>query len=169
MSGCVARVKLNGPLEFLLGSVEIPVEAIQADCQRGVSFAKRAVQFQSFNRGGLRFGERLFGSHYRILPVPQQSVSVGQARIGLGVSRILFNCLLEISQGGLQTIRGSLIPKVAPFEIGLVSFWINNFYIFQRSLFLRSQVDPNFIGDLSSNPVLERQGITELALVAPGP
>ena len=69
MSGRVARVKLNGPLEFLLGSVEIPVEAIQADGQRGVSFAERAVQFQSLQRRGLCFGERLFGSHHRILPV----------------------------------------------------------------------------------------------------
>src|SRR5260370_22027594 len=116
VTGSVAWAQLNSPPEFFPGRVKIPVETVQAECKRVVGFAERAVQFQSFDRRGLGFWECLLGGHHRILPVSQQSISVGQARIALGVFRVLVDCLIEISQGNLQTIRRSLIPEVAPFE-----------------------------------------------------
>ena len=117
VSGRVARVEFNGSPEFVPGSVEVPVEAIQAEGQRVVGFAKRAVQFQGLDRRGLRFWQRLLRSHHRILPVAQQRIRVGQARVGLRVFRILVDGLVEIRQRHLQTIRRSLVPEVAPLEI----------------------------------------------------
>ena len=125
----VAWVQFNGPPEFLPGRVQIPVEDIQAKCERVVGFAERAVQFQSLDRRGLRSWECLLGGHCRILPVAQQSISVGQAGISLGVFRILLDRLIEMSQGDLQSIRRSLVPEVATLEIGFVCSRVDDPYV----------------------------------------
>src|SRR5713101_614784 len=169
VSRCVTWVQFNGPPKFLFGRIKIPIEAIEAECKRVVGFAERAVQFQSFNCCGLCLGERLLGSHDRILPVPQQSIRVSQTGICLGIFRVLLDCLIEESEGSLQTIGRSLIPEVAPFEIGLVCLRINNSYGLQGSLLLRIYADPNLICDGSSHLVLERQGIPQLTLITLGP
>ena len=93
VSGGVAWVQFDGSPEFVPGGVEVPVEAVQAEGQRVVGFAKRAVQFQGLDRRGLCFRECLLRSHHRILPVAQQRISVGQARVRLGVFRILVDGL----------------------------------------------------------------------------
>src|SRR5579871_6468942 len=169
VSGCVAWVKFNGPAEFLACCVKIPVVAIKNECKRVVGFPERAVQFQGFHRRRLRFGECLFGCYDCILPVSQQSISVGRARISLGVFWVLFDRLIEISQSNLQTIRRSLIPEIAPLQIRLVSLRIDNLYVFQGSLFPRSQINPNLIGYSSSYCVLKCQGIAQVTLIALGP
>ena len=59
VSGCVAWIRFNGPLEFLPASIQIPIEAIQDECKRVVGFAERVVQLESMDRRRRRFGERL--------------------------------------------------------------------------------------------------------------
>ena len=61
MSGGVARVELDASPEFLLGGYEVPVEAIEAECQRGVRFTERVVQLERLGRRGLGRGKRLAG------------------------------------------------------------------------------------------------------------
>src|SRR5580658_3043104 len=115
--GCVAGIQLNGPSEFLAGRIKIPIEAIQAECKRVVGFAERTIQFKSFDRGSLCFGEGLLWSQHGILPVSQQSIGVSQTGISRRVFRVFVDCLIEIGQGNLQAIRGSLVPEEASFEI----------------------------------------------------
>src|SRR5215831_13202381 len=50
VSGCVAWIQFNSPLEFLPPSIQIPIEAIQDECKRVVGFAKRIVQLESTDR-----------------------------------------------------------------------------------------------------------------------
>ena len=66
-----------------------------------------------------------------------------------GLSRLRISSIAwpEISQGDLQTIRRSLVPEVAPFQVGLISFRVNNLYVLESSLFLRSQIDSDLICD----------------------
>ena len=125
----IAWVQFNGPPEFLPGRVQIPVEDIQAKCERVVGFAERAVQFQSLDRRGLRSWECLLGAHRPILPIAEQSISVGQARISLGVFRIFVDRLIKMSQGDLQSIGRSLVPEVATLEIGLVCSRVDDPYV----------------------------------------
>src|SRR5207248_9181269 len=130
MVGCsVAWVQFNGSPEFLPGRVQIPIKGVQAKCKRVVGLAERAVQFQRLDRRGLRSWECLLGGHRPIVPIAQQSISVGQARISLGVFRILVDRLIEMSQGDLQSIRRSLVPGVATLEIGLVCSRVDDPYV----------------------------------------
>src|SRR6478736_8175663 len=94
--GCVAWVQRDSPAEFLPGRLKVPVEAIQAECERGVGFAEAIVQLQGLDRGGLGFGESLLWGHHGVLPVAQQRISVGQARVCARVSRVLVDRLTEI-------------------------------------------------------------------------
>src|SRR5579862_2412113 len=43
VSGCVAGIQLNRPLEFMARGVKIPVVTIQAESERGVGFSEPAV------------------------------------------------------------------------------------------------------------------------------
>src|ERR1700733_3638629 len=65
--------------------------------------------------------------------------------------------------------KHSLIPKVAAFQIRLVSLRIHNLGAFQRGLFLRIQIDPDLLRDGSRHLILQRQSILQLALIALGP
>src|SRR5437763_13362551 len=125
----VAWVQFNGSPEFLPGTVQIPIEGVQAKCKRVVGLAERAVQFQSLDRRGLRSWECLLGAHRPILPIAEQSISVGQARISLGVFRIFVDRLIKMSQGDLQSIGRSLVPEVATLEIGLVCSRVDDPYV----------------------------------------
>ena len=104
VSGCVAWIQLNGPAEFLPASVQIPVEAIQDERQRGVCFTEGVVQLEGFDRRRLRFRERFSGGHHCVLPVSQQGVGIGQSGVRRCVVWISLNCLVKISDGALQTI-----------------------------------------------------------------
>src|ERR1700722_9246519 len=166
VSGCVAGIQFDGSLEFLASRLQIPVEAIQDESQRVVSFTERGVQFQSLDCRRFRFRKRFFGRHYSVLPVSQQSVGVGQPRISRSVFWILFDGLFEISQSGPQTICRALVPEVASFKVGLISLGIDYLSICQRGLFPWSQRDTNLICDGRRHPVLKGQSVTQLPLIA---
>src|SRR5438093_4580560 len=97
MSGRVARVQLNASPELPVGSLQIPVEPIQAECKRSVSLAERVIELQRFNRRGLRSRKRFAGRKDSIFPVPQQGIRVGQATVRLRIVGIALNRLAEIS------------------------------------------------------------------------
>src|SRR2546429_1648593 len=74
-----------------------------------------------------------------------------------------------ISDGRLQTIRGSLIPKVASLEIRHVGLWIDHLDAFQSRFFLGIQTDSNVLCNGVSDLILQRQCIAEITLVLIGP
>src|SRR6266571_7059234 len=132
VSSCVTGIELNRSLEFPLSEIPIPVVEIEAKCQRCVGFAERVVQFECFRRRRLGFWERLFRSHAAVLPVPQQGIGIRQPRVSLGVGWILFDGLVEVSNGLSQAIVSPLIPKVSSLEIGLMGFRVHSLLFFQR-------------------------------------
>src|SRR5881296_1520777 len=120
VSGGVARVQLNASAEFTVGRFQIPIEAIQAECERRMSLAERVIELQRFDRRRLRSRQRFSGSKDAIFPVPQQGIGVGQATVRLRVVRIALNRPAEILDRPFKVLAGSLVPEVSPLEVRLV-------------------------------------------------
>src|ERR1700739_28775 len=169
VSGCVAWIQLNGSAEFLPASVQIPVKAIQDECQRGVCFTEGAVRLESFDRRRLGFRERFSGAHHGVLPVSQQGIGIGQTGVRRCVVWILLNGLVKISNGALQTICSPLIPEISTLEIRFVGLRINGLLVLQQSLFLRIQTDTDLISNGVSYLTLKRQDISYVPFIALGP
>ena len=64
--------------------------------------------------------------------------------------------MVEILDGFLQTISGSLVPEVPSFEVGLISFRVHRLRFLQRCLFLSIQGGPDLLGDVAGHLALER-------------
>src|SRR4029077_5562588 len=89
--------------------------------------------------------------------------------VGLSVVRILLDRDGEILDGFLQTISGALVPEVATLEIGLISFRIHYWRLFQRGLFLFVQNGLDLLGNGARDRVLKRQRVPQISFIAMGP
>ena len=80
-----------------------------------MGFSERVIDFQSLERGRLRFWKGFVRRHpsRRILG-PQKIVSVSEAAIGQREARVFFNCLLKVLDGLLHTTFSPLVPIKPP-------------------------------------------------------
>src|SRR5262249_47892252 len=98
------RVEFDGPLEFALARLPIPIEPDQRGGQRGVRFGQSLVQGQSLYSGGLR--ARHYGFGRRRAVDADQAITIGQSGIRQSVSVIEFDRLLEALDGLPERPRG---------------------------------------------------------------
>jgi len=87
--------------------------------ERAMSLSQGVVQLQGFSGRG-------HGSvaSVVILPAPvdeQHLVAVSEAGIGMGIVRIVNDCLRKVVERAIQAIGGSLIPFKAALEVEVVS------------------------------------------------
>src|SRR5215469_17030434 len=134
-----------------------------------MSFAERTVQREGPGGRRLRFGVSFARSENSILPISRQGIRVGEPSISRGVVRVSLDGLVEIIDSCSHAIRGSFIPKVSSFEIGLVGFRIHALRVLQDSLFVGSQLDPDLLGDGSGDLLLEQERVPQVALIALSP
>src|SRR5215831_7468267 len=120
VGGCVPRTELNSPPKFLLGGCPVPIEATQDESKRRMSFAEVVIQFQGPDRRGFRGGKRVPGAQHSVLPVSKQCVGVGQPTVGFCIIGGLYDGLVKILLGLVQTVGGSLVPEIPTLEIRLV-------------------------------------------------
>src|SRR5712692_1291314 len=107
----IVGIELNGSFVFALSSRKVSVVKILNMGQRNVRFGKGLIDFQSLERGGLRFWQHLIWRHASsCLWHPQKSVTVGQTAVSQGEVRIFFYSLLKILEGLLHPLLASLVP-----------------------------------------------------------
>src|ERR1700730_7865556 len=169
MSRRIAGLQLDCLLVFRLGGLPVPAIKVQSESERGVGLAEAIVQCQRLGRIRPGFGESILRRNYPIFPIARQCVGVSQARICLGVGWIRLDRTIEILNGALQPISGSLVQKVPSFEVGLISFRVHCLRVLKRRLFLSVQGGPDLLGDGASYLVLEREDIPNISFIALGP
>src|SRR5437870_5178760 len=91
---------------------------------------------------------------YRRQSAVLYDIGVGQSGICRGIVGVYADRLLKVLDAFLQTFFGSLVPEIAPLEVGLVGLGVDRMSARQASLPLRRQLDSNLIGNSPRHLVL---------------
>ncbi len=169
MGVCIARIKLDSLLEFLLRPLPIPIEYEFRPTQRGVRLGQRTVKLEGLPCGCLGFRESLLGGQNCIRTSSQHRVGVSQPGVTQGVSRIFFDCLLEVFKALLECFRRPLVPIISPFEIKLVGLGVDRACACQARLLLGRHLDLDLAGNGSCDFILQAEDIAQITFIALGP
>src|SRR6266581_7259875 len=99
----------------------------------------------------------------------QRVVSVSQTRVGEGVTRVPLDGPIEILNTLLQVLLSSFVPEIDSSEVSFMGLRIDGTGTRQAGLVLRRQLGSDLAGDVSSDAFLQRQNVTQVALVSLGP
>src|ERR1017187_6863020 len=117
VSRSVIRVELNGPAEFLLRSLPVPIVVLDNQRQRGVGFRQVVINLKRADRRGAGFGHELaLLKRART----QQGICIRKPGIGAGRVGILGDGLLIIVNGMLASVGWSLVPKILPLKVEII-------------------------------------------------
>ena len=154
--GCIVRIKLEGSLELLLSADPVPIKQVQQLSQRVVCLCELIIQSKRLLHG-LPSKARIVG----------QLIDVREASVRARIVWILLDRLLKVPLCFFATI--SFVKEKATFQIVFVGFRINRPCVLQDSLFVRSQFDPDLVGDGAGNLFLQRQSVAKISVIACSP
>src|SRR6516164_2017299 len=167
MGSRVAGVKFDGTPEFSLRTRPVPVECKTGPAKGGVSLRELLVNFKRLYRGGFRFWHDLRLREHAIQP--KHIVGTSQAGVWQGIAGVLFNSLLEVFDTFVQTLLCPLVPLEKALEIELVGLWVDLARTCESRLLLGCESHSDLICNRARHLVLQRQNVTQLALVTVRP
>ena len=103
---------------------------------------------------------------WKSVVVSQDVVGVRQARVGLGVRRIVIDRSLQITDRFPDIFFRSFVPMVASLQIQFVSFGVDRLFALQPGRLLGSQNDLHLASDLPRDFALQRQDVAKITVIA---
>src|SRR6266571_5742031 len=108
-------VQFDGPLEFTLRASPVPVISSFDICQRRVSLGERVIDLQRFLSQLPGFGKTVTGRGPIV--VVDQSVGISEPGIRQRIVRVLFESVVEVTDGLLYICFGPLVPKITALQV----------------------------------------------------
>src|SRR2546428_1050082 len=156
MSACVVRVDLEGVFKLFLCALPSKLVPPLDRSHGAMSFSECVIEFQCARGGGFGFFHIFARRDGVEIRGAEKRISVGQTRPGKRISRIDVSRLLKAYDCFAASFLVAFVPVVTAFYIEAMSFRILRIMFGELLFFIRSEIDPQRLGQTLGDWTLNR-------------